>query len=185
MNRRRMHTTISLLLGGWLLGTIVVGFVAAENFWIIDRLLASEAHPAFERGIAALDAQTAAGEGRTLLRYLSSEMNRLYFRAWGGCEALLALALVLLAFGIRDKRLRIGFSVMLALVAVTELFLMPRIVEVGRALDFVPRSPAPPALATFGMLHAAYSALDLIKLLVGFSMAWLLLRPASSAERDS
>jgi hypothetical protein len=173
-----------LLLGGWLLGTIVVGFVAAENFFLIDRLLASPAaHSAFHRDIAQLDASLGAEEGRILLRYLSSEMNRFYFRVWGGVEALLGIVLLLLAARSREKRLVIGFSLMLTLVAATELFLTPQIVSVGRALDFVPRHPAPPNLATFGMLHGAYSTVDLIKLLVGFWMAWLLIR--STAKRDA
>jgi hypothetical protein len=40
-------------------------------------------------------------------------------------------------------------------------------------LDFVPRDPPPPQLGRFGMLHGAYSALDLIKLLIGI---WLTVR---------
>jgi len=169
---------MSLLLGAWLMGTIVAGFVAAENFWIIDRLLDQGAHPAFVRDLERLDAQTAPGEGRTLLRYLSSEMNRLYFRAWGGMEGIFGIALLAMALRSRQKRLIVGFALMLALVAATELFLTPRIVDVGRTLDFVPRDPVPPQLATFGMLHGAYSTLDLAKLLVGCWMVWLLLRPA-------
>ena len=47
---------------------------------------------------------------------------------------------------------------------------------VGRALDFVPREPAPPALPAFGRLHAAYTLLDLAKLLVGVWMAVALVR---------
>ena len=33
----------------------------------------------------------------------------------------------------------------------------------GRSLDFVPRDPPPPAMATFGLLHAAYTVLELLK----------------------
>lgn len=175
MDRPPLRAAMSLLLGAWLMGTIVAGFVAAENFWIIDGLLERGAHPAFARDIAQLDGQTSPGEGRTLLRYLSSEMNRFYFRAWGGCEAILGIALVAMALRSRQKRLIIGFALMLALVAVMELFLTSRIVEVGRSLDFVPRNPPPANLAKFGILHAAYSILDLVKLAVGIWAAVQLL----------
>jgi hypothetical protein len=80
----------------------------------------------------------------------------------------------------KSGRLAAGFAVMLVITIAMQLYLVPRIVDVGRTLDFIPRDPAPPQLSTFGILHAAYSALDLIKLLVGFWMAWCLLRSSSS-----
>ena len=41
------------------------------------------------------------------------------------------------------------------------------LVSRGRSLDFVPRDPAPQGMQRFWVLHAAYTSLEMIKLLVG------------------
>jgi hypothetical protein len=181
---------IAFLLGAWMLGTVLLGGVASENFFMIDRLLDSSsvssprAHPTFQKDAA----QLPPGEARVMLRYVSSELNRFYFNVWGWFELGLASLAVLLAVrGSLPRRITIGFGVMLALVAVMTIYITPRITEVGRALDFVPRNPAPPSLATFGMLHAAYSFMDMAKLGIGIWLAVALMRSEkrSSASVDA
>ncbi len=180
-----MRTVIAFLLGTWLLGTVLLGGVASENFFMIDRLLdsasdsSSRSHPSFQKDAA----QLPPGEARAMLRYVSSELNRFYFNVWGWFELGLASLAVLFAVqGSLPRRLTIGFGVMLALVAVMTVYITPRITEVGRGLDFVPRNPAPPSLAQFGMLHAAYSFMDLAKLGIGIWLAVVLIR---SEKRSS
>ncbi|MGH9782945.1 MAG: hypothetical protein ACRD88_02065 [Terriglobia bacterium] len=169
-----MRTLMAFLLGAWLLGMILVAFVAAENFFEVDRLLASppstEYRAEFQKRLAPL----APGDARMALRYLSSELNRFYFRVWGGTELMLGAALLVLAIKSRmDRRFRAGVWVMLALSVLMTVYLTPQLVEIGRALDFASRDTPPPQLGRFGMLHGAYSALDLLKLLVGI---WLTVR---------
>ena len=48
-------------------------------------------------------------------------------------------------------------------VVVLTVGITPQILAVGRSIDFVPRDPPPPAVATFGVLHAAYTLLELAK----------------------
>jgi len=82
-----------VVMGAWLTGTIVFAIVATENFYTIDRLLASRTRPAFAAAVDHLG-QTSA---RDLLRYLSSELNRLYFQLWNWMQlgiGVLALWLV-------------------------------------------------------------------------------------------
>jgi hypothetical protein len=148
---------------------ILIAVVAAENFFLVDRLLESPA-PEFQQKIAPL----ADGDARVVLRYLSSELNRFYFWVWGAAEIVIGGVLLLLAakWG-SDRKVTIGVGVMLALSLLMTLYLTPQLVEIGRGLDFVPRDPPPPQLGRFGMLHGAYSALDLIKLLIGI---WLTVR---------
>lgn len=43
----------------------------------------------------------------------------------------------------------------------------PSSVEIGRQVDFVPRSPAPPQMEAFWRYHLAYTSTDLIKFGVG------------------
>ena len=170
-----MRTVIAFLLGAWMLGTVLLGGVASENFFMIDRLLdsSSRSHPSFQKDAA----QLPPGEARVMLRYVSSELNRFYFNVWGWFELGLASLAVLLAVrGSLPRRFTIGLGLMLMLVAVMTLYVTPRITEVGRGLDFVPRNPAPPSLAQFGVLHAAYSFMDLAKLGIGIWLGALLMR---------
>ncbi len=168
-----MRTLMALLLGGWLLGTLLVVGVAAENFFLIDQLLDFSSHSDFQNNVARLP----AGEARAMLRYLASELNRFYFHVWGWVQLILgAVCFGIASLKLRQKKLVIGFSSMLAVVAVMAFYITPEIIEVGRSLDFVPREPPPPGLAAFGRLHAAYSILDLAKLLTGVWMAVVLVR---------
>ena len=165
-----MRTLMAFLLGGWLVGMVLIGFVAAENFFIVDRLLQSPSPKEFQEKIAPL----APDDARVVLRYLSSELNRFYFRVWGGAELVLGATLLALAVKSgRDRWFTRGVSAMLAVSLLMTFYLTPQIVEIGRVLDFVSRDPPAPELGRFGVLHAAYSVLDLLKLLLGI---WLTIR---------
>lgn len=172
---------IGLLLGGWLFGTVIIGTVAAENFFEIDRLLAGPSHRVFLQDVAQLQ----PGEARNLLRYVSSELNRLYFNVWGWVEFVLGITVLVLAGWLKQRKLVIGFGLMLAIVAVMAFYITPEITQVGRALDFVPRQPTPLEYPTFAKLHGAYSILDLVKLLIGIWMAVVLSRLRSKTSAYS
>ncbi|HWP84748.1 MAG TPA: hypothetical protein VNN17_06130 [Terriglobia bacterium] len=180
MNKPVLRTAMSALLGGWLVGTVLIAWIAAENFWIIDRLLATSLHPSFHRDVSLLP----PGEARALLRYLASEQNRLYFVWWGWAEGLLGMALVLLAVRTGSGRLLAGFALMLGLVLLSQLYLTPQIVSLGRSLDFVPREPPPPGLRRFGILHAASTAVALLKLGLGGWTVWLLVKQSRTPAAE-
>ena len=123
-------------------------------------------------------AQLGQPAARDLLRYLSSELNRLYFQLWNGAQ--LAFGAVVLWLLVRSRRQhpiyagRAGRAVaaMLVIVVAMAVWLTPAIVALGRSLDFVPRDPAPPGMQRFWALHAAYTSLEMIKLLVGVWVAF-------------
>ena len=153
------------------MGSICTSIVAAENFYTIDALLAERANPAFASTVDRLGATPA----RDLLRYLSSELNRLYFRIWNVAQLVLgALALWLIA----ARSARRGVFVMMAIVVLMLVYLTPSIVTLGRSLDFVPRDPAPPGMQRFWILHGAYTSLEMVKLVVGAYVAFQLTRPS-------
>ena len=155
-----MRALLIALLGGWIAGTLILAGVATQNFRTIDRLL-SRPSPELSRAIAPL----GHDEARVVLRHLSSELNRLYFRAWGLIQLLLGAAVLAGALGLRplDR----------TALAVALLVLNWLIVPLGRTLDFLPRNPAPPALTRFWRLHLAYTSLDSLKLIL---CLWLLIR---------
>jgi hypothetical protein len=147
--------------------------VATENFYTIDRLIADSP----SGGFASAVQQLGNPQARDLLRYLSSELNRLYFQVWNVTQ--LALGVLVLWLVKRPAkpfgRIGDGVLLMLAIVVLMLVWLTPAIVSLGRSLDFVPRVPSPPGLQQFWTLHAAYTSLEMIKLLVGIVVtAWII-----------
>ncbi len=169
-----------LLIGGWLLGIAAMAAVAMQNFYTIDRLLEAMPNATFAQGVQVLEIDRE-GAAREFLRYLSSELNRLFFMGWGIAETVIGVAVFGLLWGFPQKRVRWAALAMLALTAVLTFVVTPPIVGVGRMLDFVPRDPPPPELATFGLLHAAYSIVDGVKLVLGMAMAFWIVRERTSS----
>ena len=165
-------------IGAWLAGTVCMSIVATENFYTIDRLLTDSQNAAFTSTVQRLGHPLA----REFLRYLSSELNRLYFQMWNVAQVVLGITtLWLIAGADKDERGSLrpatrGVIVMLFIVVVMLGYLTPAIVSLGRSLDFVPRDPAPPGMRRFWILHAAYTSLEMIKLLVGAFVAVKLVR---------
>jgi hypothetical protein len=158
-------------MGLWLMGTVSMAIVATQNFYTIDRLLENQPNPAFTAAVEKLGSPTA----RDLLRYLSSELNRLYFQYWNLAQlAIGILALWLVVKIPRASKPKWAIVAMLAIVLFLTILITPKILSVGRSLDFVPRDIPPPALRTFGLLHATYTLLDGIELILGIlTTVWL------------
>lgn len=158
-------------LGLWLMGAVFMAFVATQNFYTIDRLLEAHPNPAFAADVEKL----GQDEARFLLRYLSSELNRLYFQDWNIAQIAIGIvALWLVAKLPGADRPKWAIVAMLGIVLFLTVLITPYIVSVGRSLDFVPRDPAPPGLRTFGLLHATYTVLDFIIIILGvLATLWL------------
>ena len=167
-----------VVLGVWLMGSICTSIVATQNFYTVDRLLAErDSHGAF----AAMVQKLGAPAARELLRYLSSELNRLYFQMWNGAQLVLgAIALWLLADSRRQDAAFKCVAGMFAIVILMLVYLTPAIVSLGRELDFVPRDPAPPGMSRFWVLHAAYTSLEMLTLAIGLLTAWMVTRRSST-----
>ena len=161
-------------MGAWLAGTVCMSIVATENFYTIDRLLAGSPNGSFTAAVQ----QLGQPQARDLLRYLSSELNRLYFQIWNVAQLVLGVLVLWLVAGSAQqdpasaRRAVRGVIAMLAIVVAMLVWLTPAIVSLGRSLDFVPRDPAPPGMRRFWVLHAAYTSLEMLKLLVGIVITW-------------
>jgi hypothetical protein len=160
----RSETTIAAILGAWLGATLFMWYVAGGSFSTVDRVLRAST-PQFAESTKPL----GQNQTRTLLRYLASEINRTGFRVYGWAQVALGGLLLLVLFRQmpRDATALATAGAMLGLVLVLTLIVAPQLVELGRSLDFVPRDPAPPGLARFRIRHAAFTALDGVKLLAG------------------
>jgi hypothetical protein len=172
-----------VLLGAWTMGSIGMSLVATQNFYTVDRLLASPSNAAF----AAIVQKLGPPAARELLRFLSSELNRLYFQVWNVAQVVLGLT----AWWLVSRRSAADaradgpaskiIAGMLAVVVLMLVYLTPAIVSLGRELDFVPRDPAPPGMSRFWVLHAVYTSLEMLKLAAGVLAAALIARRSASA----
>ncbi len=163
--------TAAFCLGLWIMGTLAISMMATQNFFTIDRLLAAEVNPEFHVSVERLGTE----EARVFLRHLSSELNRLYFQYWNYAQLPLAGVVLWLVFGLPDgARLSWTVGIMLLIVTALTVLVTPPIVAIGRGLDFVPRDPPPPELATFGILHAVYTSLEIGKAALGLWVVYQL-----------
>ncbi len=171
-----MGRSLAVGLAGVWLGLLVASWlIASLNFRTVDRVLGPELRPEAD---AALRGVTP-GDRRMVLRHLGSEVNRAMFGLWGPAQ--LALGLIALALAWRAGMLpRALLGGALALLLIQALALAGAIVELGRAIDFVPR-PLPPDVARrFGLLHAAYVGFDLLKAGLLVAAAWAVARRAGA-----
>jgi len=155
----------------WLSGSIFISVVATQNFYTIDRLIDKSPNDVFRVVVETMENPQA----RDLLRYLSSELNRLYFQYWNLAQLPVGIIALRLVSSIPKSRLATwGIVAMLCVVLFLMVFITPPILSIGRGLDFVPRIPPPPELRTFGLLHAAYSALTVVNVVLGVLVTlWL------------
>jgi hypothetical protein len=166
------HRWALVVLGAWTMGSICMSTVATQNFYTVDRLLADQ-HGAF----AAMVQKLGQPAARELLRYLSSELNRLYFQAWNAAQIVLGAVVLWLIAGSRKRDAAFTIvAAMLAVVVLMLVYLTPAIVTLGRELDFVPREPPPPGMSRFWVLHAAYTSLEMLKLAAALLAAALIAR---------
>jgi hypothetical protein len=148
----------------WLTGTVAMGIVATENFFTIYRLVDAQPNPTFAADIDKFGHDTVFD----LLYYYSSELNRLYFQYWNVVQLAVGIFTLWLIVKIPGaNRAKWEVVAMLGIVLFLTVLITPRIVSVGRSLDFVPRVPPPDGLRTFGLLHATYTVLDGIQLILG------------------
>ncbi len=169
-------------MGAWLAGNVFVAVVAAENFYTVDRLLARSTSHAFQSEVA----RVGPSETRDLLRYLSSELNRHYFRLWNVTQlAIGLLVLWLVATGRSTTRARLGVLGMVGLVTVASVWLTPQIISVGRSLDFLPRNPVPSSLNQFWMLHGVYTVLETCKVVVGVIVSVWIARGGQAQQTEA
>ena len=83
-------------LGLWLMGTVCVSVAAMQDFYTIDRLLADPGNDTF----AGMVESIGRAESRDFLRFLSSELNRLFFQLWNWSQFVIGGATLWLVLGV-------------------------------------------------------------------------------------
>lgn len=163
----RNEVLASAILGVWLGVTLFMWFAAGKSFLTVDQILRA---PGAQFAKIAQPLTPAAT--RELLRHLASEINRTFFSAYNWTQVALGLALffLLLRRTPRDATSLAIAGTMLLFVLILTFIVTPQIVTLGRSLDFVARTPPPPEMSRFRILHGAYTTLDALKLLGGLAL---------------
>jgi len=177
---RRREKWAMFCMAIWLFGNIFMMVVATQNFYTIDRLVADSPNDVFNSTVAAMQNPSAY----EMLRYLSSELNRLYFQYWNLAQLPLGILALWLVTGLPESHGPTWEIVaMLLFVLFLMVFITPAILRIGRSLDFVLRDPTPPQMRTFGLLHTAYIVITVINLVLGSAVTLWLQRERSSAVK--
>lgn len=170
-----MRALLLLVLGLWLGGSLVTGAVVSYNFAGFADLFGRNPALADHAGFDPTDTES---KKTSLLWVHASELNRVFFEAWNRAQLILGALAVILALLSRAGRLVVAtLAFALALVAAVHFTIEPQVVELGRQLDFLPRTPPPPQVEPFQRLHGLYFTAELARLaLVSLASALLVLR---------
>jgi len=169
------------ILGIWLGGSVVLGSVVAYNFSGFEDLF--ERNPGLQER-AGFAIEDVNAKKASLLWVHSSELNRVFFEVWNRAQLVIGgLAVVLALWGRVRPLPLILLIVAAALVAVTHWGLEPRIVELGRQLDFLPRDPPPSILEEFQRYHGMYFLAESVRFGLVSVAALLLVIGAMRSDR--
>jgi len=162
--------SLALVVCGLWLGALLASWVVASvNFRMVDQVLGA-ARPEMAQRLAPVPPEAQ----RQVLRHLASENNRWMFRHWSWTQAAVGLLLLALCWRLPGAA---RYAVLAALVIVAAQIAMTRpIVDLGRAIDFVPRPLPPDVSRRFGLLHAAFVIGDLLKAALLAAAVWLVSR---------
>lgn len=123
-------------------------------------------------GASLLIQKIGIDSAQTLLRYEAEEQNRYFMVRWEWTQMALAVVLAaVLYLGTHVSRLAMVIcGIMLMLVIFMHFVLTPEITWLGRNLDFGP-DPGGGGRTRYWILQALYSGLEVLKLLLGASLA--------------
>ena len=144
------------LLGGWLLASALLLFVALTNF----TMLKPERLDGINQAFPGLEVE----QQKQGLHYLAGELNREIFRVYNlGQLGVAVLALGCLVVSRRPGKVTIPLlTVNLLLCLSFVLYFSPTLGELGREIAFMPRDPKPPEVKRFFMIHGINNLLELI-----------------------
>jgi hypothetical protein len=154
--------------------------VASHNLIAVDENLRQASEP-LKNELKGISDERA----RRVLRFQAGEVNRYYFRTWELVELVLGVALaVTLLFGTNGNRfIMVLCAAMLVVVLVQHLAITPRLIEVGRTLDFADAGEMRTERTVHRGMHQAYAILEVGKIACGLVLGGRLLFFRSTGSR--
>lgn len=164
----QFHRLAAFIIGLWLGGSVLMDFVATQNFLTVSRVMGS-------LDLRVVEGSRAVGgpeQTRFLLRHFAGEANRYLFEQWEWAELMIGLVLLLaLLFGRSYQKVALALCVgMIIIVAVQRFKVTPAITSWGRQIDFSNTKSE-----RFNFYHAIYGYLEIGKLLLGLAITGILL----------
>lgn len=177
----RSTLLLVFLLGAWSGATVFMWQTAIQSFAVAERVAAvrNEGLQGVVEGIPPQDL-------RAVVRHQASEVNRLFFRGWGWIQIGLAAAGLVLAWMAQAGRVvQAGMAVMLAIVVGLAVYVVPETIRLGRMMDFAPDTALADVRSMFWSLHHSYTAVDMLKLVMGLSVTGILLHRRRAPISDA
>jgi hypothetical protein len=165
MHTRRLS---SYLLGAWLLGILLINFVASQNFANVDRILSSPPGP------VAKDIEDLGSDiTRLLMRYQATELNRFLFETWGVAQIGLGAAILSASlFTAHRSKFLIFMTIGMIAIALLQVgYIRPTMDGMSRAFDFLPLAAASRERDNYQSYHLMYMVAEVLKLLTGILLS--------------
>jgi hypothetical protein len=163
-------------------GLLAAGYYAAVSGGFTGRFLAAPTPEA-----AAI--LQPLGEARTqmILSHVAAEQSRFFLARFEEAEVVLGLILTAaLLFATHAHRLATVLSgAMTVITLFLRLFIGPELAHIGRALDFSVVPVSSPQAGALWTLRMTYSALAILKVVMGAALTWYLLTFKTSLRPHS
>ena len=174
---KRATFLLLFLVGVWSGCSVFMWQVAIQNFAVADRLSVSS-----DEGLRDAVQGLSADSLRSAFRYQASEVNRLFFRVWGWVQLPIAVSLLLVVWMARSGTVPVVMAGVMLLIAVgLAAHVVPETIRLGRLIDFAAESSLPDVRNSFWALHHTYTALDMLKVLLGLGVAGIAWRHARAS----
>jgi len=175
----RTRRLITFLLGLWCGGLLLVAIVAPTSFSAAETVMRIPP-PALEKVLEAVGPAAA----REVLRYQVGEVNRLVFGVWGWLQlAASAAVLLLLVFLSNAGKAAVGVAgAMVALAALMNFFLIPRIALMTRMAALTAEARARADAGMFAVLHGGFALLQVVLLALMGVLLFLLFRSRTGSR---
>ena len=159
-----------LILGMWLGAAAIADVIVALNFSTVDRFLVAPG------GNATATEINRAGHNsvRYILRRNAAEENATIFESWEWTQIIVGIAFFLLIlFGDRKSEAALIMEAgMVIIVLVQRFVLTPQVISLGReAAETSQVVLDNPVSTQFGVYHGIYAVSEILKLVIGVSLA--------------
>ena len=123
-------------------------------------------------------------EKKLLFFYAANELNRFFLSDWGIVQLVLGAVLLGILALARQAKWQIVLAASMLLCALASYFLLvPQLVSLGRDLDFAPADQLGAQRRQFASIHLFYSVLDIMKILLGVALTFLILKRGNDEKR--
>jgi len=172
----------SLVLGGWLAGSLLLLALTAQNARIVDRLIRTPVKEAVDYMVKLQEADL-----RVLMNYHAEEANDWARQSWETVQLVLGVVVLLSLFlSTGGKRYTVVLCVlMICSVVFQHWFLEPQSQRLMQATVFVKPDQMSVERDRLRSLETGYRTTEILKLSLGALLAWGLIKRGRRHHREA